>query len=826
LSVEADCVDPVRFWSYVLAALRFTRALPPDSPLLHLDPPPAVDADFVGRVIDGVAQLPGPVVLVLDDVQDIGTGTVVDGLAFLLRHLPDQLRLVLLGRADPPLPLHRMRASGHLAEIRPADLAFTPDETRRLAARHDLDLTDGEVRSLLARTEGWPAGLRLAVLSVRDQEDLSGAIERITGDTTRGIADYLMGEVLDGQPPEIRQFLLRTSVVDRFTPELAGLLSGAERSREVLDRLGRSDDFVVALDDRGTWYRYHNLLRDLLRHRLAVESPETVPELHRRAAGWFAVQGAPLETVRHAMAAGAYDLLGRYVTGHAASLILDPSRSAVAALLRGVPAQVSAEDGELAAVAAFAHSDDPEPGELHRHLRAATARLDQLPGGRRGPEALSVRLLEAMAARRSSDPAGAAELAADVLSLAADLTTEQVPGLADYRALALVSRGKALVWLGRLDEAERSLVAGLAALDGRGLSTVQQKLLADGYLGLVSAMRGRLGEAQRRARAAVELGERIGWSYEQVLTCAYLTLVLVELQRADDKACAGVLGRARAVLDRRPDGLLDVACQLARVRLLLDRGDGPRAWEIIDAVAAEIARWPNPAPFLLRWLDVIRAEADLALGNPAGVVARLAARADSEEISDRPSAHELVLLARARLDLGDAAAAAALVEHLPAAAGVDGGPATEAAVVTALAADRMGRESRAMDALSRALAAAEDERFLRPFLLAGRRLRPLLLRHREMIGRHGELVAELLDRFEDARPPQPAVPPGEEITERELAVLALLPTMMNNTDIAAELFISVNTVKSHLRALYRKLGVTSRRAAVEQARRRGLLVDR
>ncbi|HEY6747228.1 MAG TPA: LuxR C-terminal-related transcriptional regulator [Mycobacteriales bacterium] len=828
LSVDADCADPGLFWSYVIAALRDAGGIPPGSELFDLAPPPAVTASFLARLVAGLEALPQPVVLVLDDLDRAGVGPVIDDLRRLVRHLPAQLRLVLLARTDAPLlSLHRLLVAGDLVRLRPADLSFTRAEARQLLGRPGLALRDDELDLVLERTEGWPAGLRLAALWLHDQPDPTAAISRFAGDT-RPVADYLTGEVLAGQPADVQHFLLRTSVVDRFTAELADRLTGGRNGRQLLDRLEASNAFVVGLDSSRDWYRYHHLFADLLRHRLAVEAPGAERELHRRAAEWFAGQDEPLETVRHAVQGEAWGLLGRYVVGNAAALALAPEASAVLALLHAVPASAVADDPELTALVAFAHFPDPDPDAMRSAVRAARAGITRLPPGRADSVTLLLAMVDAVAARRACDLPAAATLTEEALAVADRLTHADVPALDEYRALALVGHGNTLVWLGRIEEAETGLVAGLDILRRSGRAAVTQSILADGYLGLIAAMRGRLGEATRRARAAIEVGHRIGWSDEPPLASAYLALVLVHLQRAENDACADVLASAKTVLDRRPDGPLDLACQLAGVRLLLDEQRGDEARRAIDAVAAEVTSWPDPSLYLLRWLDVIRSEADLALGNPAGVVERLGAAAASPSPTERPSAHELVLLGRAMLELGDVRAAARLVEPLSVLPGLDAGPATEAALLAALAADRLRQESHAMDALSQALAAAEGERFLRPFVLSGQRLRPLLLRYRQIVGRHDDLAVELLDRLADDRPGpvRGSRSEHEKLTQRELAVLALLPTMMSNAEIAVELFLSINTVKTHLNALYRKLGVENRRDAVRLARRRGLLVDR
>src|SRR5215210_583749 len=301
LSLDAGDNDPALFWSYVIAAV---RTVVPDagqgalSLLRSSQPLEAVGASMVNDLAD----LPGGLVVVLDDYHLIGAAELHEAMSFLLEHLPPQIHLVLAGRADPPLPLARLRAQGDLLEIRAAELRFTADESAvYFNESMGLDLTAADVDALEARTEGWIAALQLAALSMEGRDDTSGFIASFAGDD-RFVVDYLAEEVLERQPEEIRSFLLHTSVLDRLTGTLCDAVTDGTGGRALLERLDRANLFLVPLDNRRLWYRYHHLFADVLRARLLDEQPEQLDELHRRASAWYEASGDQPQAITHAMA--------------------------------------------------------------------------------------------------------------------------------------------------------------------------------------------------------------------------------------------------------------------------------------------------------------------------------------------------------------------------------------------------------------------------------------------------------------------------------------------------------------------------------------------
>jgi len=349
LSLDGYDDNPAAFWSSVLGALLTTGAIADDSPLAQIHPGLWIDETFVLRFARAVAGLPHPVVLVLEDLHEITDPQVLQSLAFLLHHPVRQLRMVVTTRDDRVVPFHRPRLRNQLVEVRSGELSFTAGEAADLLAGYDVRLTAAELTTLLERTEGWAAGLRLAAGVLSDRQSREGLDDFIG--TERRVAAYLGREVLARQPTDVRRFLMMTSVADRVCGELADALTGDPGGHQALERLARQNALVVRLGRGRPWFRYHRLLGDLLRHQLRLEMPELVAELHLRAATWFAQEGAGLHALRHAMAAEDWPLVGRLVVAMVGPRTAFADRRALMDLLAQVPAeQLSATAGlELAA---------------------------------------------------------------------------------------------------------------------------------------------------------------------------------------------------------------------------------------------------------------------------------------------------------------------------------------------------------------------------------------------------------------------------------------------------------------------------------------------
>jgi LuxR family maltose regulon positive regulatory protein len=802
-ALGADCNDPQRLWTLFLASLERAGL---DSPSLEgMRAPAEVNDAFLDRLLLALEELDAPVVVVLEDLHEVSAPRAVRTIDTLVRLLPDCVHLVMITRADPPLSLHRLRVGGGLSEIRHADLAFTRDEAVALLSQHRLTLDDPEVERLMERTEGWAVGLRLAALTLQrctDNAERARAVADFAGDS-RAVADYLVAEVLDRLPEDLRRFLLQTSVVERVDAGLAEHLTGTSGGAEALDRLETAGVPLLPLDDHRGWYRYHRLVQELCRQRLHAEDPALVTRLHTKAAYWFAEHGEYDESLRQALAARDWSAFGTIAVARGGAHVFGHPSSSLRGLLAELPEDVPPDDPWLATVRALELHDSGAPERLAQRVVRAEELWSEHAGADARLHTMVLALVRASAARSRYDVVLAASECERALRLADSVDTGAVApwsALPSYRAYADLLLGKSLVWQGRLEEAETCLVR-VASSPGNRPDPVDGGLLASAYLSLVLAMRGALGQATAHAEHALTLGGARGWSDEIQSTSAWLSLALVHLQRGDSLAARRALEEATMVLERRPDALLEACRTLVTARLLGDNADPSAA----RAALAEARRILDPlpdVPFLTDWCLYVQADHELADGRPDVALALLD---PGSRLGASPAAH--VLRGRALLRQGHGEAALAEVEPLTVGVRV-GVTGMEALVVTALAQESLRQDGAALLALTRALQAAEPEGWVRPFLRDRERLTPLMERYRTVVMTPSPLV----DRFRAQSTSWAG--PYVALTDRELAVLQLLPSMMSNEQIARELFVSVNTVKVHLKSLYRKLGVTSRREAV------------
>ena len=820
LSVEPEDAEPGRFWIRVLEALQASPAVSPTSSLGTLRPPPVLDRRFASRLLAACDQQPRPLALVLDDLHLLIGSPTMDALADATRRGLGKLHLVVSTRADPPLPVQRLRLAGRMTDLRAEDLAFDRSEAALLLAQDDVHLEPAQLDSLLASTEGWAAGIRLAAMSLHGK-DVDDAITELAG-SHRTVADYFSEEVLHRLTPEMSRFLIRTSLPRRICADLAHSLTGREDSQQVLVQLERENLFVVALDERRSWYRYHHLFGDLLRHRLATEEPAERDELNLLAAHWFATHGEPIEAARHLTEAGAWRELARFTVRTAGASILGVERNILANLLARMPADLVASDPEVATAAAVGAYARYDAASVHAHVTRARALLDDLtPADREVIEAVLV-TLEAIAAWIEGDPEGEVRLGGDALHRLSTFTTGEMPAIAAFRSGVTIVLGMGLLWTGRLDEADTVLTGTLRAVAGAQAVNPVLAVHLHGHLAALRAFQGALREADQETRRTLEVAEASGWLYLPQSATAYLAEGLVRLIRGDYEGCAESLDRGMACIGELRDPVAETGLTLARARLDLSTGNASAALDALARLRRRASTWRMPW-FLARWCDVVEMEAALA-GTDAEARAAALELLRGDWGQERPEAHRVIIVARALLADNDPAEALALLGRVTTAPGTDLVPAVEAWLLTALAQDRLRNDADASAALLRALTLAEPEGIVRPFLLAPARTRALLLRHQQLSGRHQEFTDRLLAGVGERLSHEGTEPDLlEPLTNRERGVLLLLPTMMSNKEIADELFVSVNTVKVHLRGLYRKIGVSNRRDAVVRARALRLL---
>ncbi len=809
LTVDESDNDLPTFWSDVLGALALSTALPENSPLRELVPAAAFGGPEAVRVRAGLADLPQRAILVLDDFQEITAPAVLESLNHLIDHQPPNLRLVLVTRSDPTLHLHPVRVGGGLTEIRSEDLAFTEAEAAELFRRSNLQLTGDQVRVLLDRTQGWPAGLRLAAMSLATTDATEG-IARFTG-TDKTVAEYLIGEVLDRLPPQDREFLLRTSIADRLSPALATVLTGRQDSQLVLDSLATAHAFVIGTGGPHPWFRYHPLMQQLLQHRLALEHPGAVDELHLRASQWFTDQGEPIASVRHATLARNWVEVGRILTGTAMPLILTSAGPALAAALE--PAAIRAtrnpELSTLLAAATF-HFQRHDFATMQRDARAAAEFLSDADDDLRIPAEILLAAM-ALAVDRARAAPTLVDSSARLLSLLDRAPPRLIPTAPHYRAIGLNNLGVGQLWAGAMVDAKANLSS--AAIQARELGVGMTELNAVAHLAMLQVIRGDLQSAYREADAAQEAVDRRGWAAEPQALGLYVALGMTLLAWNRLAEASDVIAAGLAASSTGSDAHCRLALGIAAVGVAVARGDVAAARSTASLLGVELARIADGPRLLARWCAVAQAEARLTGGDPIGAIASIEVTTDD---SGYPAALERIVLAKAELALGRPHLVNGILDplldpDLPFLA-----PAVGARVLISVAAARQNRDTAALAAMTEAIDLAQPEGLLRPFVDAGPAAARLIARYRQVVSGHPDFTRDLLPAPPPAGHPRASIAP-ERLTERELIVLRYLPTMLKSAEIAEDLYLSVNTVKSHQRAIYRKLDVTTRRAAVVRA---------
>ena len=809
------------FWLSVLDSLRQTGA--GSERVRELTAAPHLDgANVVGRLLEDLGSLREPLWLVIDDLHELQAEEAVRQVEVLLGSAPAALRFVLVTRRDLRLGLHRLRVEGELTEIRGEDLRFTLEESRALLEAAGVRLSDGALESVVVRTEGWAAGLRLVALSLARHPDPERYAVSFSG-RERAVAEYLLAEVLERQSAEVRQLLLRTSLLERVSGPLADRLTGGSGSERILMELEDAGAFVVAVDPERTWFRYHHLFGDLLALELRRTAPQEVPGLHTIAAEWWAEHGYPVEAIRHAQAAENWGLAARLLADNWIGLHLDGRLATRRALLSGFPADVVAADPELAALAA---SDKRAAGSLREsewYLKRATGMAASVPEDRRGRFTIVLGIQRLALARARNDLGAVAEEAQRLL--ASTEATEFALG-EEVRTRVLTDLGIAEMWAGRLEDAERHLEQGLE--EARRISRPMLELHALAHRALLSVFRSP-EPVEQRAMQAIELARKHGWEETApAAAAAYVALGGATVWR-------GRLGEAEPWLDLAERVLghdtQPTAAILYATRGLLAFARGRHA----EAAAAyrDAERMERllvmPHIFTAR-VQALKLRMLVRVGETEQVE-RAVVEMDEEvrETSQMRAVLAALRLARDDPEAAVDALAPLLDDSTPVMASVvpeARGPRQsraweiEALVLEAIARDALGDPG----AASRALDVAEPGGLLLPFLLYP--TAELLERQARLRTTHASLIAEILNLLSGRTPaarPQDAAPLQEPLSESELRVLRYLPTNLRGPEIAAELFVSLSTIRTHMRNVYAKLEVHNRADAVKRARELGLL---
>jgi len=811
--------DPQQFWLAVLDALRGTA---PGSVLVHtLTAAPDLDGwAIVERLLTDLAPLREPIWLVVDDVHELGSAETRRQLELLVLRAPPELRFVLAARHDVRLGLHRLRLDGELAELRAADLQFNLAEARELFTTAGLELPDAAVTMLHERTEGWAAGLRLAALSLAGHPDPAQFAAEFSG-TERTVAEYLLAEVLERQIEPVRRLLLRTSVLERVNGELADLLTGDTGSERMLQDLEGANAFVVSLDTARSWFRYHQMFAGLLALELRHTAPDEITALHQTASAWYASHDHPVQAIRHAQTAGDWKHAAQLLADHWPSLHLDGHDATVHELLTNFPAGTRAADAELAAITV---ADELAYGLVEaaeRYLHLAERGMPAIPDTRRDHARLLLGIVALLLARHRGDLPAAAEAAQQLQTLAETPDATPLTLGQDLRALALINLGVTEEWTARSEEAGRHLEQGRVLAHQIGRPYLE-------FIGLAyhaaSEIYRSFVRASEHSMRAVELACQYGWTDEPAMGIACLTQGAVLFWQGQFDEAEPWVRRAECTLRAAADPAAALRFRYFWGLLALVRGRDTEALAAFQA-AERLAGHLTVPHFLGDRTQAMLVYTLVRLGQTERAEQALAELCEH----DRERGQIRIAIATLRLAQHDPSAACAalqpVLDHSAPVAYL--ASRVHAFLLEAVARDALGDPTAAEKSLEQALDLAEPNGTLTPFLLTP--APALLERHAKHRTTHAFLITEILNRLTPrglSSPPTKPQPMHEPLSDSELRILRYLPTNLTGPEIASELSVSRNTVKTHMRNLYTKLGTHRRSEAVTRARDLGLLAPK
>jgi LuxR family maltose regulon positive regulatory protein len=833
LSLDEGESDPARFLTYLVAAVQTIAPTIGEEVLgvLQSSQPPPAEA-IVTVLLNDLSTIQDPFVLVLDDYHLLNAASVDQALTYLVEHLPPQMHLVIATREDPALPLARLRARGHLTELRAADLRFTHAEAADFLAQvKGLTLSAQDIAALENRTEGWIAGLQLAALSMQGHQDVAGFIRAFAGDH-RYIVDYLVEEVLERQPEAVRSFLLQTSILERLSGSLCDAVTGQEGGNERLLALERGNFFVVALDDTRHWYRYHHLFADVLSAHLLGEQPEQVSALHRRASAWYEQHGSTPDAIRHALSAGDLTRAAGLIELAIPTLRQSRQEAAVLGWLKALPDELLRTRPVLSAAYAQTLLVSGEFEGVEARLSDAERWLDTTRDASELASAPSAEMVVVDEAEFRRLPASIALFRAAQAQARGEVATTMTYA---RRVLDLVAeddhllRGSAAGFLGLaswtsgdLEAAHRSYAECMARVQKAGHRS--DALGCAIALADIRMAQGRLHEATRTYERALQLAAEQGIPVLRGVADMYVGMSELCLERNDLDAATQHLLRSKELGEHMGLPQNRYRWRVAMARIREAQGDLDGALDLLSEAERLYVGdfFPNVHPIAALVTRVwVRQE---RLGEALDWVRERGLSAQDNLGYLREYEHitlARVLLARYTSERRDRSIreAMGLLERLlqEAEAGERTGSVIEILVLQALAHQAQGDIPAALAPLSRALALAEPEGYIRIFVDEGSPMAHLL----EAVVKHEiapHYVRQLLTAFGSVSERTPVTQVLiEPLSERELEVLRLLGTDLNGPEMARELVVSLNTVRTHTKNIYSKLGVDNRRAAVRRA---------
>jgi LuxR family maltose regulon positive regulatory protein len=815
VQVRRDRPDAQLFWLELLNAVR-RAATTAGTTEPAVATPSFNEGAIVDRVLRELAECPSLLTLVIDDLHELDSSETLAQLTRLLTSLPPHVNALLATRRDLRLRLQRLRLDGELAEFRALDLRFTDSETRELLEASNIRLSDAGVALLHKRTEGWAAGLRLAAISLTGNRDPERFVAEFSG-SNRTVAEYLIAEMLDRQPSEVQELLLRTSILDRVNGELADLLSERSDSERILLELEDANAFVTSLDPERTWFRYHHLFADLLRLELRRCHPEELSALHRKAAEWFARHGQFLDAIRHRQAAGDWVDAARLLADRSLSLSLDGQVRSLEALLDAFPSGIGANDPELALVRAGIAIVRGRLDEAEVLLAVADIHLQTAETERQNRLRITIALLKVSVARRRGHLAGVTEQLRFLAPLTTGKTEQDVALSSELRALTLMNLGAVEGWTG-LHEAEGHLLEGAGLARQIGRPFVEVSCLA--FLGYASTTRSFI-TIRQRCHEAIALAERYGWGAESFISPALVTLAYTMIWMGEFDEGEIWLHRAMEMLQSDAAPAIGLSMHLVSGMLHVAHGSNNEALEEFSAaqrLQSVVTGTHRVTSQITGWLAATQARLGMIDAARASLATTPDERANWGEISN---AGAVIHLAENNPKEALDALQAVLAGTAPV---IHNFTLVEAHLLAGRANLELGDYRAAKDATERALALAESDRLVLPFAMtASADLLETVPRHET---RHAALIIDILDVLGGSSlttKGMPPAPPTVDLSPSEIKVLRYLPTNLSRPQIARELSLSVNTVNTHVRGIYSKLQTSDRSSAVQRARELRLL---
>jgi LuxR family maltose regulon positive regulatory protein len=842
VSLDLNDNDPAVFWTYLVTALQMmqpglgARSLQ----LLQTPQPPPIESVLM-TLLNEVAAVEAEFVLILDDYHVIATAAIHGGMSFLLSHLPPQMHLIIASRSDPPFSLARLRSHGALTELRVSDLRFTPDEAAAFLNQvMGLEISAADVAALEKRTEGWIAGLQLAALSMQGREDLPGFIAAFSGDD-RYIVDYLLEEVLQRQPDRVRHFLLQTAILDRLSGSLCDAVTDQNDGQKMLETLERGNLFIIPLDNKRQWYRYHHLFADVLSAHARIEWPERLPQLHGRASEWYEQNELFSEAIRHALAAQDFVRAADLIEPVWPTMRNRQQEATVRVWLKMLPDPLIRARPILSVAYALVLLNAGQPEGIETYLQDAERELAQLtqagsPAAQRANET-QYRFLPASIANTRAYLAQALGDFASTITYAQQAMMLLPPGEGYERGTTAAFLGLAYWSSGDVAAAHRSFAEGLRIF--QKLGGTQLVVSANSILAQMGLAQGWLRLTVKTCEQMLQLVEQQSDSILQGTAEQYLVLSEICYEQGDLAAASHLLQKGEAIREQISLSGAAYIWWLVKAQLTAAQGNLDAAFDQLQESARLYRQSPVPnvrPPAALKvrlWLRQGRLAEALKWLQESGL-----------SVDDEPSylrEYEHLTLARVAIAQyrhnGTDEVIHPVIELLTrllaaAEARERTGSLIKILVVLALAKEALGNVAAAISSLERALTLAEPEGYVRIFAECGP---PMLRLLREAMTRGiiptytqrlltasetwGQQPKASSDRptyrgLSAVEAPQPLIEP---LSQRELEVLKLLNTELTGPEIARELVVALSTVRTHTKRIYSKLNVTNRRAAVKRA---------